>query len=164
MGEERLPGVPQPRGPVRGDDTVRNPHRAQICLFDRFELIICLKLDRQFPVERFEPTVFQSTILSPPLSIIFLFFDVILNELARGPGQDEPPIITLLFIRTPRLYQYYHYYLLLLFSLLLCCIIIFTIIVIIVIIIIIIIIIGPGPGRCPRVRQAAVTQRRRGRS
>ena len=43
-----------------GDDAVGNPHRAQlfhraqILQFDRFELILLLKLDKQFPVERFE--------------------------------------------------------------------------------------------------------------
>ena len=35
----------------RGDDTVGNPHRAQI---SQFELVLLLKLDKQFPVERFE--------------------------------------------------------------------------------------------------------------
>ena len=60
---ERLPR-PRPRGCDgaletlgRGDDTVGNPHQAQISQFDRaqvyqcelFELIFLLKLDKQFP-------------------------------------------------------------------------------------------------------------------
>ena len=51
----------------RGDDTVGNPHRAQISQFELFELILSLKLDKQFPVEQFEATVSQSTVPSPPL-------------------------------------------------------------------------------------------------
>ena len=38
----------------RREDTVGNPHRAQIVQFELFELILLLKLDKQFPVERFE--------------------------------------------------------------------------------------------------------------
>ena len=38
----------------RGDDTVGNPHRAQISQFELFELMIWLNLDKQFPVEQFE--------------------------------------------------------------------------------------------------------------
>ena len=34
-----------------------------------FELGLLLKLDRQFPVERFEATVAQSTVPSPPLNL-----------------------------------------------------------------------------------------------
>ena len=34
----------------RGDDTVGNPHRAQISQFDFFELILFSKLDKPFPV------------------------------------------------------------------------------------------------------------------
>ena len=51
----------------RGDETVGNPHRAQISQFELFELILLLKLDKQFPIEQFEPTVSQSTVPSPPL-------------------------------------------------------------------------------------------------
>ena len=40
---------------------VGNPHRAQISQFELFELILLLQLDKQFSVERFEPTVSQST-------------------------------------------------------------------------------------------------------
>ena len=58
----------------RGDDTVGNPHRAQISQFESlaqisqfelFVLILLVKLDRQFPVERFEAAVSQSTAPSP---------------------------------------------------------------------------------------------------
>ena len=52
----------------RGDDTVGNPHRAQIVQFELFELILLLTLAKQFPVERFEATVSQSTVPSPPVT------------------------------------------------------------------------------------------------
>ena len=52
----------------RGDDTVGNPHRAQIYEFELSELILSLELDKQFPVEQFEATVSQSTVPSPPLT------------------------------------------------------------------------------------------------
>ena len=51
----------------RGDDTVGNPHRAQISRFELFELILLSKLDKQLPVEQCEATVSQSTAPSPPL-------------------------------------------------------------------------------------------------
>ena len=51
----------------RGDDTVGNPHRAQISQFEFFELILSLKSDKQFPVEQFETTVSRSTVPSSPL-------------------------------------------------------------------------------------------------
>ena len=38
----------------RGEDTVGNPHRAQISQFELFRLILLLKLDKRFPVEQFE--------------------------------------------------------------------------------------------------------------
>ena len=57
-----------------GDDTVGNPHRAQIYNFDIFELIILLELDEQLPVEQFEATVSQSTVPSPLFSIVAHFF------------------------------------------------------------------------------------------
>ena len=50
-----------------GDDAVRNPHRAQISQFELFELVLLLRLDKQFPVEQFEATVSQSTVPSPLL-------------------------------------------------------------------------------------------------
>ena len=50
----------------RGDDTVGNPHRAQTYEFELFELIPLLRLDKQFPVERFEPTASQSAAPSRP--------------------------------------------------------------------------------------------------
>ena len=37
----------------KGDETVGNPHRAQINEFELFELNILLKLDEQCPVEQF---------------------------------------------------------------------------------------------------------------
>ena len=43
-------------------------HRAQIVLFQLFELILLLKLDKQFPVEQFEATVSQSTVPNPLLT------------------------------------------------------------------------------------------------
>ena len=54
----------------RGDDTVENPHRAQISPFELFELIPVLKLDKEFPVEQFEAAVSQSTAPSPPLRLV----------------------------------------------------------------------------------------------
>ena len=48
----------------RGDDTVGNPHRAQI---SQFELFLLLELDNILSIERFEPTVSQSTVSSPLL-------------------------------------------------------------------------------------------------
>ena len=68
-------GVRDPRGAPRGDfgfvrrgdDTVGNPHRAQISQFELFELILLSKLDKQLPVERFEATASQPAAPSPPL-------------------------------------------------------------------------------------------------
>ena len=67
------------RAPVRcfgrGDDTVGNPHRANIFYrFELFELIVLLKLDKHFPVEHFEATISQSTVPSPPLNVVALSF------------------------------------------------------------------------------------------
>ena len=53
----------------KGDETVGNPHRAQISKFELFEPILWLILDKQFPVEQFEATVAQSTVPSPPLTM-----------------------------------------------------------------------------------------------
>ena len=50
----------------RGDDTVGNPHRAQIDQFELFELIVLLTLDKQFPVQQFEATASQSRVPAPP--------------------------------------------------------------------------------------------------
>ena len=50
----------------RVDDTVGNPRRARLSQFELLELILLLELDRQVPVERFEPTASQSTVSSPP--------------------------------------------------------------------------------------------------
>ena len=49
----------------RGDAAVQNPRRAESSPFELFELILLLKLDKRFHVERFEATVSQSTIPSP---------------------------------------------------------------------------------------------------
>ena len=54
----------------RGNDTVGNPHRAQISQLELFELILLLKLDKQFPVEQFEATATRSTVLFPPLNLV----------------------------------------------------------------------------------------------
>ena len=50
----------------RGEDTVGNPHRAQIYQFELFELILLLKLDKRFSIEQFEPRASQSTVPCPP--------------------------------------------------------------------------------------------------
>ena len=51
-----------------GDDTVGNPHSAQISQFAVFERILLSKLGKQISIEQFEPTVSQSTVSSPPLN------------------------------------------------------------------------------------------------
>ena len=57
----------------RGNDTVGDPHRAEIHRFELFELFILLALDKQVSIEQFEPTVSQSTVSSPPLAdVLFL--------------------------------------------------------------------------------------------
>ena len=53
----------------RGDDTVGNPHRAQIVQFELFKPFLLLKLDELFPVEQFEATVSQSAVPSTPLNL-----------------------------------------------------------------------------------------------
>ena len=72
----------RPRAPARvfptrfrrGDDTVGNRHRAQIYEFEFFELILLLKLDKRFPVERFEVAVSQvNSTLPPPLRNVATF-------------------------------------------------------------------------------------------
>ena len=50
----------------KGDDTVGNPHRAQIYQFELFELILLLKLNKQLPVEQSEATASHSTVPSTP--------------------------------------------------------------------------------------------------
>ena len=52
----------------RGDAAVGNPRRAQISQLELFELVLPIKLDKQFPVEQFEATVSQSTVPSPLLN------------------------------------------------------------------------------------------------
>ena len=49
----------------KGDDTVGNPHRAQLVQFELFESCLLLELDKHFSIEQFEPTVSQSTVSSP---------------------------------------------------------------------------------------------------
>ena len=71
------PGCPRPvpasrllwimwysEGGLIRDDTVGNPHRAQISQSELFENILLLKLCQQLPVEQFEAAVLQSTL--PP--------------------------------------------------------------------------------------------------
>ena len=55
-----------------GDNTVGDPHRAQNSQFELFELVLLLKLGKQFSVEQFEPTVSQSAVSSPPLKVVRL--------------------------------------------------------------------------------------------
>ena len=47
--------------------------RAQISQFELFELILLLKLDKQFPVEQFEAAMSQSTVPSPPLKFACVY-------------------------------------------------------------------------------------------
>ena len=47
--------------------------RAQISQFEPFELILLLKLDKQFPVEQFEAAMSQSTVPSPPLKFACVY-------------------------------------------------------------------------------------------
>ena len=59
MAARSVPGAPPARGSGsavirRGHDTVGSPHRTQISQFELFEFILFLKLDKPFPVERFE--------------------------------------------------------------------------------------------------------------
>ena len=50
------------------DDTVVNPHRAQISQFELFELLLLLELDKQLPVGQFEAIISQLRVLSAPLT------------------------------------------------------------------------------------------------
>ena len=50
----------------RGDDTVGNPHRAQMSEFEFFELVPLLELDKVVSIEQFEAAVSQSTAPFPP--------------------------------------------------------------------------------------------------
>ena len=62
----------------RGDDSVGNPNRGQTYQYEYelFEIIPVFNLDKQFPVEQFEPTVSQSTVPSPPPTVDFRNFIV----------------------------------------------------------------------------------------
>ena len=48
---------------------VGNPHPAQIAQFELFELVAVSELYNQFPVERFQATVSQSTVPFAPLTM-----------------------------------------------------------------------------------------------
>ena len=50
------------------DDTVVNPHRAQISQFELFEFLLLLELDKQLPVGQFEAIISQLRVLSAPLT------------------------------------------------------------------------------------------------
>ena len=67
--------------PGRGDDTVGNPHRAQIYQFELFELTLLLQERKQFSVEQFEAAVSQSTVSSPRLIIPSSAHDIILYSI-----------------------------------------------------------------------------------
>ena len=73
-GQQRLndfwQSSPEPSHPHPsevGDDAVGNPRRAPISEFECFEFILLLEFDKTLYAERFEPTVSQSTVPSPPL-------------------------------------------------------------------------------------------------
>ena len=51
----------------RGNDTVGNPHRAQISQFELFELNHLTGLNKLISIEQFEPIASQSAVSSPPL-------------------------------------------------------------------------------------------------
>ena len=75
----------------RGDDPVGNPHRAQICQCELFELFLLLTLDKHFPVERFEVTVSQSAVPSPPLILVFRQVFVFLDPKHDVDLRDDKP-------------------------------------------------------------------------
>ena len=43
----------------RGDDTIGNPHRAQMSQFELFELFLLSRLGKQVSIKHFEPAVSQ---------------------------------------------------------------------------------------------------------
>ena len=51
-----------------GDDTVGNPHRAQISQFELFKLILFLKLGKQYPVEAIQCNSISVNSTLPPLN------------------------------------------------------------------------------------------------
>ena len=65
----------------RGDDTVGNPHEAQNYQFELFELILLSNLDRQSPVEQFEPQYLTQQD-PPPLKV------------GRGRGDESETLRT----------------------------------------------------------------------
>ena len=49
----------------KGDDTVGDPHRAQIYQFELFELMLAFNLDNQLPDEQLEARASQSAVPAP---------------------------------------------------------------------------------------------------
>ena len=70
---DKLPELQRPTASFgRGDDTVGNLHRAQICRFELFELFVSMKFELfelfelfKLSIEQFGPTVSLSTVPSP---------------------------------------------------------------------------------------------------
>ena len=56
----------------RGESTGESLIELKFLKFDVFELILSLKLDKQFSIEQFEAAISQSTVHSPPLFISLL--------------------------------------------------------------------------------------------
>ena len=81
----------QGRALGRGEDTVGDPHRAQISQFELFEPILLSKLVKQLPVERFDTTVFESTV--PPPSYPWGLAEWARRELRVGPRMRGIDII-----------------------------------------------------------------------
>ena len=65
-----------------GDETLGNPHRAQMSQFELFELILLLKLAKQFPAEQFEATVSQNSTL-PHVTALLCFCCSLLQQETR---------------------------------------------------------------------------------
>ena len=53
----------------RGDDTVGNPHRAQICQFELLELILLLKLDTHSLSSNSRHSISVNSTVPPPLDL-----------------------------------------------------------------------------------------------
>ena len=85
----------------RGDDTVGNPHRAQIAQFELFKFILLSKSDKQVPVEQFEATVSQSAVPSPPLLYAFC---------SRSKGRRAARLLLLLIVIMILNYIYIYIY------------------------------------------------------
>ena len=69
----RSASLTAPNGPAqefgRGDDTVGNPHRAQISQFELFELVLLLELDKTVPRRAIRGSSISVSSTLPPLSI-----------------------------------------------------------------------------------------------